>query len=254
MQQKQYYDAEWTKWHARERNDDELARMHFIIENLRKHGKPNRQHKLKIIDLGCGPGWITNELSKYGDVTGVDLSTGVAQTNYPLLNFVKKNIITDTIEGKYDVVVSSEVIEHLTSEDQTIYVKKAYELLDKEGILILTTPNAPEVAKLVKESLITSDHLQPIENWLDNKFLKSLLGAYFKIEFMGSIVFAPVSVRKFFAEDNRYIKFTHKIISTIRRYKLYSFINRFVGRLSSSSMHGLYLTAVARKLKSINYP
>ncbi|MFX1476313.1 MAG: class I SAM-dependent methyltransferase, partial [Promethearchaeota archaeon] len=196
-QQKQYYNTKkWPSSLSQTRSEDKLCRMHFIIRNVMKYSKLHRGQGIRIIDLGCGQGWITSELSKYGDVVGVDLSTRVARKLYPNLKFIEANMVIDRIEGKYDIVVSSEVIEHLTYKDQQICIRKAYYLLREDGILILTTPNKLRAVQLCKRLHIGRDQLQPIENWLDKESLSLLLNPYFETSFVGSTMFRPILVIK----------------------------------------------------------
>ncbi|MFC2040563.1 class I SAM-dependent methyltransferase [Chloroflexota bacterium] len=241
-QQKSYYDtkwlshdAKWLNWVKQKMAEHEICIIEFIASSIKKITSKSN-NRLKIIDLGCGRGWITDALSKYGDVAGVDLSIIMAERLYPDLQFIQANIVTDEIEGKYDIVISSEVIEHLSFEDQRIYVKKAYDLLNEAGYLVLTTPNKPQVENLVKELSISREQLQPIENWLDKESLSLLLAPYFEIVYIGSTVFRPILIRKY--------KYLHYIyVFTIMCLKLYKLINRIL----RSSRQGLYLTIVARK-------
>ena len=194
---------------------------------------------MKILDLGCGRGWLTEILSKYGDIIGIDLSVNFAKRTFPHLEFKQANIILNRIEGNYDIVVSSEVIEHLTSEHQRIYVKKTYELLNKDGYLILTTPNKLEVEKLINNSLMKREQLQPIENWLNRNSLLSLLSPYFKIKFIGSVMFYPLYFRKHRLLNLAYEVFYHRLGG----YKLIDFLLSKTKR----SDWGLYLVIWGKK-------
>lgn len=230
--QKEYYGRYWI---AREKKlcIDEKCRKNFIVLNVKKIMSGSK-HSLRILDIGCGRGWLTEILSGYGNVLGVDLSIDTAKTLYPQLKFKEANIIFDKIEGDYDLIVSSEVIEHLTLEHQQIYIKKTYNILNENGYLILTTPNKPKTEKLIRELSIKSDQLQPIENWLDKEFLVSLLNTYFKIKFVGSVNFYPIFFRK------------HKLFGT--PYGIfYNTCYKFVDRILNPSSYGLYLTIVAQK-------
>lgn len=233
-QQKAYYDTIWLNWANPKRSEDKICTMEFIVSSIEKL-KSKSKHRLKIIDLGCGCGWITDALSEYGDVVGIDLSTSTAERLYPDLKFIQANIVTDKIEGKYDIVVSSEVIEHLSLEDQRIYIRKAHDLLKEAGYIVLTTPNKPKVENLVKGLSI---QLQPIENWLDKESLRLLLAPYFEIAYMGSIVFRPILIRK-----HKYLNYIY--VFAYIYLKLYKLIN--INRLLRSGLQGLYLTIVAQK-------
>ena len=233
-QQKSYYDTKWLSWINRRTGADDICRREFIISSARNliKAKP----RPKIIDLGCGSGWLTKALSKYGQVVGVDLSTAVAQKKYPGLTFIQVNVVTDNIEGRYDIVVSADVIEHLSSEDQEIYVKKAYDLLNEPGYMILTMPNKPKAESLVKALSISRERLQPIENWLDIESLRVLLLPYFEITYAGTTVFNPALIRK-----RRYLHYAY-----IFAY-IYLGLYKPINRILRTSQRGLYLTVVARK-------
>lgn len=70
-----------------------------------------------ICDLGCGNGHITGRLAALGyQVTGVDASASaiqIARRAYPGVQFVQALIDRDLNVGQFDLVISSDVIEHL---------------------------------------------------------------------------------------------------------------------------------------------
>ncbi|MFC2040592.1 class I SAM-dependent methyltransferase [Chloroflexota bacterium] len=233
QQQKKYYDKKWIGWTNQKLSWDDLCRLKFVSSSIEKM-KSKFKHTFKIIDLGCGRGWITDALSGYGEVVGADLSIETAQKLYPGSRFIQANIVTDKIVERYDIVVSSEVIEHLSLEDQVIYVRKAHDLLNEPGYLILTTPNKPQAENQFRRFPHTVK--QPIENWLDKQSLTILLAPYFEITYAGSTVFHPVVIGKCGRLNSLY--------SLVFNYlKLYKILNK----LLSSSVRGLYLTIVARK-------
>lgn len=212
----------------------------FVISRIKKikcNTTKSKQHTLKIIDMGCGSGWLTKILSEYGDVVGIDLSVKAARKLYPDLKFKQVNVITEEIEGKYDIVVSSEVIELLISENQQIYVKKAFDILKEGGYLILSTPNKRSDAdeKFRKKHL----KLQPIENWMDKKSLISLLEQHgFKIRFIGSGKFWPVFIQKYPLLNLSYECFY------VSSYKI---LYRLIFKSLESSNKGTTLMVVAQK-------
>lgn len=99
-----------------------------------------------VMEMGCGTGNISLALAGIGcRVLGVDLDADSVQwarehCPFPSAQFEVVDIINETISpGHFDVVVCSEVIEHLT--DPVVALKKAHSLLGPGGILIVTTPN-----------------------------------------------------------------------------------------------------------------
>jgi hypothetical protein len=120
----------------------------------------------------------------------------------------------------------------MSHEDQKLYIRKAFQLLKETGHLIKTTPNASRANELC----VSREQLQPIENWIDEKTLKSLLHPYFRIMFIGSTMFHPFLISK------------HKYASGIYGYLIFqSKLYKFMEKLLNSSDHGLYLTAVAQR-------
>lgn len=101
-----------------------------------------------ICDLGCGNGYIGSRLASLGyKLTGVDASESgidLARQNYPTdnLEFICARVdssLQTVLQGrKFDLVLSSDVIEHLYRPADLIEV--AATLLKSEGHIIIGTP------------------------------------------------------------------------------------------------------------------
>lgn len=98
-----------------------------------------------ICDLGCGNGYMTGRLAELGyDIVGIDASeTGlqIARQSYPKARFFQSVIdgrLGSHIDGKFDLVVSSDVIEHLYRPSDL--VEDARSLLKPNGQLLIGTP------------------------------------------------------------------------------------------------------------------
>ena len=65
----------------------------------------------RILDLGCGPGQLTDKISQSGaEVVGVDSSAsmiGQARQNFPKLRFVLQDAATMTFDNEFDAVFSN---------------------------------------------------------------------------------------------------------------------------------------------------
>ena len=100
----------------------------------------------KILDAGCGSGFISGEMLKRGfRVHGVDISASgieICRREYPEGSFhlvsVSDPEIRRIIEDQFDAIVASEVIEHLYSPSD--FANNCRALLKPGGLLVITTP------------------------------------------------------------------------------------------------------------------
>jgi len=188
QKQNEFYNNLFTRsdgWSAAQPNEDEAARWGQIEPMVRELAQASPT-PLRILDLGCGRGWLTNLLSAYGQIEGVEPVAMVvehARTLSPDLQFTAgyaDAILDRESFAPYDLVVSSEVIEHVT--DKPVFVAALKRLLTPGGHLILTTPRGEA---LLEWTRLFGDPSQPVEDWmteaqlsevcLENGFGKSTL-------------------------------------------------------------------------------
>ena len=95
-----------------------------------------------ICDLGCGNGHISGRLAALGyRVTGVDASASgieIARRTYPGVDFVHTLIDRDLSLGQFDLVISSDVIEHLYRPSDLL--EAAVRLIKPGGQILVGTP------------------------------------------------------------------------------------------------------------------
>ena len=101
----------------------------------------------RLCDLGCGNGYLANRLAALGyQVVGVDASvSGIeiatrSQTSHAefVCSTIDRSLADQLGPETFDVVVSSEVIEHLYRPADLL--EAAHSLLRPGGYLVLTTP------------------------------------------------------------------------------------------------------------------
>lgn len=92
----------------------------------------------RILDLGCGTGVLTEQLSKYaGYVLGVDGSEDMvakAKENYPEINFEVNDALKLPYSNEWDVVFSNAVFHWISNHD--LLLKNIYNSLKPSGKLI----------------------------------------------------------------------------------------------------------------------
>ncbi|CAH2234768.1 jg25980 [Pararge aegeria aegeria] len=115
----------------------------------------------KILDVGCGPGLLSEALAKLGaEVTGVDtnrelieMAQNHSSKNKRLADNLPSYIWSDIEEHsiacaeKYDAIVVSEVIEHVSEKE--LFVESCVRAAKPGGKLFFTTPSRTRFAQFL---------------------------------------------------------------------------------------------------------
>lgn len=131
--------------------------------------------KKKVLEIGGGTS-ILGQIypkEKMPAVTVTDISTKMVEKGkklYPHINFKVDDALNPKIKAKFDLVLASEIIEHLPEPEKAISAWT--KLLKKNGFLVISTPNK-SFAKENKEhtSLLTINRMK---NLLKKNNLKLL--------------------------------------------------------------------------------
>ena len=147
-------------------------RIQYIKENITKHFNINKKNlplkNLKILDIGCGGGLLSEPMSRLGaKVTGIDAS----EKNIKIANAhlkkskLKINYICaspeslKTTKEQFDVILNMEIVEHV--DDVELFIKKSSELLKKKGLMFVATLN-----KTLKSYIFAIVGAEYILRWL----------------------------------------------------------------------------------------
>ncbi|WP_299493971.1 bifunctional 2-polyprenyl-6-hydroxyphenol methylase/3-demethylubiquinol 3-O-methyltransferase UbiG [uncultured Shewanella sp.] len=135
------------------------ARLNNIRSAIANHFDRDLTHdhpfeKINILDIGCGAGLLAEPLAAQGaHVTGIDASAiniEIAKQHAAAKNIeinyshcLAENLIKEgrnkaSVDG-YDVILNTEVIEHVTEKNKLI--DTCCQLLNPEGLLIMATLN-----------------------------------------------------------------------------------------------------------------
>ena len=158
-------------------------RISYIKENIIKTFKLDDNKtplkNIKILDIGCGGGLLSEPMCKLGaKVTGIDASD--KNIKVAKLHSKKNNLKIAYLcsspekfntEEKFDVILNMEIVEHV--EDVNFFLKSCSKLLKKNGIMFVATLN-----KTLKSYIFAIVGAEYILRWLPigthewEKFLK----------------------------------------------------------------------------------
>jgi SAM-dependent methyltransferase len=154
-------------------------RAAFMAEQVKNRAWNQQNGQPAVLDLGCGLGTIPFLLGSLGyQVIGVDLDTDTIadcqqRNQSPNVTFIVGNAETLHLKQKFDVVIASEVIEHVPYPD--LVVKTMAEHLAEGGIGIISIPNGYCLWELVVSRFLQKGRLV---SWLykSPKLHKALTG------------------------------------------------------------------------------
>jgi 2-polyprenyl-3-methyl-5-hydroxy-6-metoxy-1,4-benzoquinol methylase len=114
-----------------------ISQLKFIIKFLKNY-KPG-----KILDVGCGHGWLLSVLNKKWKKFGIDISE-LASKNASIYGKIYTGNLKNYKEKDFDVITALHLIEHLNKPEE--FIIKINKILKKKGILILETPDFDSAA------------------------------------------------------------------------------------------------------------
>ena len=127
-------------------------RIEYILDIASKHFnfKINNQKSLnglKILDIGCGGGLISEPMTRLGaEVTGIDASAKNieiaklhAKKNNLKINYLNSEPEKLNLKNEFDIILNLEVVEHV--ENLNLYLESCQKLLKPKGLMFTATLN-----------------------------------------------------------------------------------------------------------------
>ncbi len=226
------------------------------IKNFVRGQKP-----LRMLDLGCGSGWFSFEMSERSPETviyGIDVSVYKASVfrDQIISRNLENKLVSAAANGEnlpfpdafFEIVVMDEVIEHLLEPNKTL--KEAMRVIKPSGYLLITTPSR-FMTKFWKLSAIIPTFLKRLckgeplsrenkrdlhENLFHPSELKSMIReSGFDIEKWERVIFLP---------HESYLQFIPSFLLKIMIFKA-----RLTGKIPFLKFLGLHHYIILRKTR-----
>ena len=118
-----------------------------IIYNFKLKNKSKPLSGIKILDIGCGGGLLSEPMSRMGaNVTGIDASDKNikiaklhSKKNKLKINYLCSSPEKLQIKKKFDVILNMEIVVHV--DDIDFFLKSCSKLLKKNGLMFVATIN-----------------------------------------------------------------------------------------------------------------
>lgn len=171
----------WNHWDADHLQDQTLGqeainRGNAVLSLLKACPLTNP----KIIEFGCGNGWLAEKLAAFGPVTGIDLADKAideARRRVPSAVFHAGNALTLPLpREEFDVAVTLEMLSHVP--DQPAFIEKLASVLQTGGYLILATQNR---TVYMRRKDVAPPAEGQLRHWITMHQLRHLLRPYFSI-------------------------------------------------------------------------
>lgn len=153
----------------------QLLHLGEICKALAQIVASDRRDTFDICELGCSGGWLSRELTALGRVTGVDADRArieQARERYTQVTFESADLLTWAPRREFDLVVSSEVLEHLNEKRR--YLDTLHRITKPGGWVLITTPN--KKLKPYWDAAGMGEGL--FEDWLTPRELRALCSGF----------------------------------------------------------------------------
>jgi 2-polyprenyl-3-methyl-5-hydroxy-6-metoxy-1,4-benzoquinol methylase len=167
----------WNAWDTQHLNTISEETRRRADEVLSLISSLNRQRP-RILEIGCGNGWLVERLLSFGPVTGVDIADEPiqdARCRIPSAEFYAGDILQmDLPNNSFDLIVTLETFSHVA--DQPRFIELIASLLSDRGYLILTTQNR---SIYMRNSRIAPPAQGQLRHWVTIQELRALLSPRF---------------------------------------------------------------------------
>ena len=130
---------------------------------------------VNVLEVGCGAGFYAQFFDDLGvkKYTGIDITDALfleLKRNFPRFKFIKKDVTSDRIKGKFDLIIMIDVIEHIVKESRlSSAMENIKDCLADNGIFMISPVNN-----------ISKKHLFYLRSWSIKDIKQRFPGYIFK--------------------------------------------------------------------------
>ncbi len=176
-------DRYWNEWHRAWRFRADLdpfmtCQRDVAVSVAASVGGSN----LRILDVGCGTGWLGHALTSFGQVWATDLTevaVSEGRRRFPELTFIVGDFLNVPLPAPFDLIVTADAFLHF---DHARAVKRFASMLRQDGVLLLMTQNPSVWRRRPLEPFPEGVPNGRLEQWPTRLEIVELLNPYFTID------------------------------------------------------------------------
>ena len=128
---------------------------------------------LRVLDIGCGAGVMSDFLTRYGKVTGIDFSRPAIELGGVLsreARFRAGRVEELDPGARFDLITLFDVLEHIPRDQRAAFLADVHSRLAARGTIVSSTPHAtdnrwlaenrPELLQVVDEAVDLADLIE----------------------------------------------------------------------------------------------
>lgn len=226
-------------------------RYETVARLIDEHALPS---STRVLEIGCGGGEISSRFSEsFSIVYALDIGLTAAMKNTLAM---RRNIrfllgalpCLPIPDSSFDLVVCSEVLEHLYREDQLPSIEAIARVTRPGGLSIVTTPNPLGIRSMmflpirgVRRALRRNPGGQLVENWIRPSEIRGMVHPWFYVEkALGTSYTPPMterlprSLQEYLYDISAYLG-KREMLRALGEYQYYALRRRALGSPAKSN-------------------
>jgi len=162
-----YYNTKYKerKFPSERKRNAKLREAKRLISDIRRILKNPTDFTPKLLDIGCGFGFVLKKSAEAGwDTFGIDIAEWMIEygrSKFGIKAEVRNFPGSQLTSGSYDIITMLEVLEHFSNPRESL--KESYGILREGGILVIRVPDFGSLparkGEIQWRGIVLPDHL-----------------------------------------------------------------------------------------------